>query len=231
MNEQEETKVSEDTQDANLPKLEFSEKPVSPTSDLSPEQIEAFSSMLKPIIEEVVERTVQSTKDKRFSKLEEGKSVLKEVLATLKAQNVPIPKEVEREYELRDYVDKRIEAMGGAPQPKDNGMSEDAAGVSGQFDALEILKQYGLDTANPDVTALFKVKNYRNVDHFEKEVAKLALKQAAKPTPSAGSVPPMSGGSSTQSDQGELVTQLAKAQKDPIGNKALIAELEKKLGW
>jgi hypothetical protein len=230
---EQENKVSGEGLDTSVPTLEFSDNPVSPTSTLTSEQIEAFSNALKPVIEEVVERKVRSSKDKRFQRLEDGNMVMTEVLATLRQQGATIPEAVEREYALKEHIDAAV-AKGIASQQGDNGMSHVETKSNGQFDALELVKQYGLDPADEKVVALFKAKNYRSVDHFEKEVLKLAVSGAAKPTPSSSSSPVLlGGGGASQMSDGDKLVKFAKLgvlYKTPSKSAEEIKVLEKELG-
>lgn len=225
MTEQEESRVSEDSQESIVPTFDNSEVPASSTSALSPEMIAELSKSVE--FQRLVERTVQSTKDKRFSKLSKGETAMSEILATLKKEGATIPLEVERDYALKDYINQAVRE---ASAPEDNGMSKGTPKVDGMFDALATIKSLGLDSNDAEVLKLLK-GNYRNTDHFTAEARGLALKKTAKPEPSPASLPPLGGGSSSQVTNAEMVAQLAKLQKDPIGNRTQILELEKKLGW
>ena len=224
-----ETKVSEGQQDTELPSPEFSEAPVSPTSSLTPEAISELSKALTPIIEDTIDRKFKSTTDKRFSKLDKGNAVLTEVLANLKNQGVSIPKEVERDFALRNYIDERLAEREVSSQTG-NGIPQSGVSATEQFDAFAVVNSLGLDTNDAEVRSLLSGK-YRSTDKFEAEAAKLALRKAAKPTADATSAAPLAGGSSSQPDTAALTGQLAKLQKDPLKNKVQIAALEKQLGW
>ena len=218
--------------DAGVPTPTFSEKsPASSISTFSSEQIATLSTALKPIIEDAVNRSVQSTKDKRFSKLEEGTSILKDVLTTLKGKGVEIPQEMERDIETREYIQRAVaeavplQASGGTPNA--------GAGASGQFDALSVLKPLGLDSADPEVINLLKGQ-YRNPDHFQAEAARLAYTKAVKPAPSAAGAPPLGGGTGqhalTEAEKEPKYAKLTELYKTPTKSAKEIKSLEKELG-
>jgi hypothetical protein len=233
---QDNTEVSEGfSPDAGMPILDVSASvPVSPTS-LSPEQIAEVSKSLLPMIEDTIERKFKSTTDKRFSKLdklEKKEVVMTELLATLKSQGATIPAEVERQYAVNDYIDQRI-AERMVPRPTDNGMSAEVAKTEGQFDALSVLKTYGLESNDPLVPGLMSGR-YKSVDHFELEVARAVAKKTAKPASSQASMPPLTGGvsstSMTEVEKNAAYAKLNNLYKTPSASAVEIAELEKSLG-
>jgi hypothetical protein len=215
----------EPTQETGLPQPTFSDTvPASSTSALSPEQIKAFSDALKPVIEEVVERKVQSAKDKRFSSLEKGESVMREVLATLKSQNVAIPKELEQELQIKDYIDQRL---AGVAPTTDKSMSSAGANQTGGFNVVEELNQLGLSTNNPDVVKLVGGQ-YRNADHFRAEAAKLALKLSKPFTPSDTVSPAPAGSSVVAASATELIGTYKKEMLANRGKKDVMKAIKDK---
>jgi hypothetical protein len=230
MSDNNENKVSEEGQDSGLPSPTFSDKPVSPTSALGPDAIAEISKALLPAIEEQIDRKFKSTTDKRFSKLEKGDKALGEILASLEKQGVQIPAEVKREYDIKDYINQRIEEAREVSQPVDNGMSATGTKSDGRFDALKTIKSLNLDVADPDTVALMK-GTYHDAYHFEAEAAKLALRKATKPTAQGSGQPPLGGGNSSAPDMAALTSELQKLQKMPMQNAVRIKEIEKQLGW
>jgi hypothetical protein len=224
--------VSGESQDSGVPTPTFSENPASPTSGLSPEAVAELSKALLPQIEDVIDRKFKSTTDKRFSQLEKGKSALKDVLAELKAQGIEIPKDVERDYALRDYIDQAVSER-TVPQKVDNGMSTQTAGATGQFDALSVVKTLNLETTDADVINLLK-GSYQNHFQFEAEAAKLALRKLTKPAPSGAGSPPMMGGNGatelSDADKAAKFAKLDELYKTPTQKAAEIKVLEKELG-
>jgi hypothetical protein len=219
-------------QDTSLPKPEFSEpQSASPTSALSTPTIEELLD--SPAFEDKINRMFKRTTDKRFSKLEKGEQTMTEVLAALKEQGATIPEAVEREYQLTDYINERISQA--VPVPQGNGMPAAPAKVEGQFDSLAVINSFSLDTNDAEVRELLKGK-YRNPDHFNAEAAKLALKKAGKPAPSASSSSPLDGGgTSTQGlSDAEKEVKASRLQvlfRAPTSNKVEIEKLKKELGW
>jgi hypothetical protein len=219
-------------QEAGLPKPVFSESgSVGSTSQLSPDAIAELSKALSPMIEDTVNRAVQSTKDKRFSKLDKVTRDM-EVLASLKEQGATIPPEVERDYQLRDYVTQQIDSR-LASEPSDNGISQSAPKAAGQFDALTVIKSFGLDTGDAEVIKLMS-GTYRNTDHFQAEAAKLAYTRASKPAPSAAGTPPLGGGNAqsslSETEKEAKYIKLNELYKNPTKSAAEIKVLEKELG-
>jgi hypothetical protein len=230
MSDEVKQQVSEEPKDNGVPTPKFSEAPASPTSSLTPDAVASLSAALKPVIEEAIDRKFKSTTDKRFSKLEKGEGVLREVLATLKEQGVNIPDSVARDYEIRDYIDQRLKEV--VPQAKDSGVSALAASGVGQFDVISELKQRGLESTDPEVVTLLGGQ-YRNPDHFRAAAADLALRKAAKPTPSQSAAPVMQGSAGRPLSEVEKEMQYAKLKelyKTPTKSATEIARLEKELG-
>jgi hypothetical protein len=224
MTEETKEKVSEEAKGNDPLQVEFSkEKPDSSTSALTPEQFSALSEQLAPIIEDAVERRIKSTTDKRFSRLEKSESVAKEVLATLKAQGVAIPKELERDYELREYVDQRIEAATAGAGKSMSGTGVDS---EGDFNVVEELKKLELDTNDVEVIAMVKDKKFRNPDHFRAEALALALRKAKTPPSDDTTNSPATGGSGkaklSDEKKEELGKQIVELQREPTTNAAKI---------
>jgi hypothetical protein len=223
-------KVSEETPETGLPQPKFSEQPASPTSAASPELISAISQALVPTIEEVIERKFKSTTDKRFSKLEKGDSVLKEVLATLKSQNVAIPPEVERDFQIREYIDERLKTV--VPE---QGKSIPEAGTSQaqtNFDIVSELKSFDLDANDPAVLKIVSTQ-HRNPDHLRADLATFALGQS-KQTPSETlSAAPTGGAKTSKLTDEDIEAKSAKLNelyKTPTVSAAEIKKLEAELG-
>ena len=202
-----EKKVSEELKDKGLPQPQFSEEPVSPTSALTPESIAALSQALKPVIEDTIDRKFKSTTDKRFSRLEQGESVMREVLATLKEQGVTLPPALEQQFQMQEYIDKRLSER-GVPPNTDKSISAEAGIDSGNA-VQQIVKEFQLDTSDPDVLTLLSGK-YRNFDQLRAEAAILVARKATRPTPSSASSPPLPGGTIMTPGEKELVAEYTK---------------------
>jgi hypothetical protein len=215
----------EPVKDSGLPQPTFQDKvPASSPSALTPDQIKAFSDALKPVIEEVVERKVQSSKDKRFSTLERGESVMREVLATLKSQNVAIPRELEQELQLKDYIDQRL---AGVAPAGDKSMSGAGANQSGNFNVVEELNSLGLSTNDQDVVKLAGGV-YRNADHFRAEARLLALKKAKPSSPSDTLSPAPVGSPIVKPEAIELIGAYKKEVLANRGKKDAVRAIKEK---
>jgi len=225
MSEEQNGKVSNEPSETGVPTPEFSKGSDSPTSTFSPEQIATLSSVLKPVIEEAVERSLQSTKDKRFSKLERGESAIKEALAELRNAGVVIPPEIERDFKTRDYIDERIAAglNKSAPAPSDNGMSRDVA----MQRANSILEKFGIQPNDPELAALWLTKKYvDNPDGYVQmldDVTNLAAKRVRQPNPQSGQEAALRGGSPAPA--GDLKAEYDAKAKSLVGNVDAIAQL------
>ena len=228
--ETQEQKVSEEPKDKGLPQPQFSEEPVSPTSALTPESIAALSQALKPVIEDTIDRKFKSTTDKRFSRLEQGESVMREVLATLKEQGVILPPALEQQFQMQDYIDKRL-AERGVPPKTDKSISAEV-GIDNGNVVQQVVNELKLDTSDPDVLTLLAGK-YRNYDHLRAEAALLVARKLSKPVPSPAASSPIPGGASFSRETiEELVSRFNETKKYPTSPeyKTIKAELEKR-GW
>lgn len=235
MTEDLKTPVSgEVVKDNGLPQPKFSEPtPASPTSALSPDQIAAFSSALKPIIEDTIDRKFKSTTDKRFSrleKLEKGEDILKEVLTSLKEQGVVLPPQLEQQYQIREAVERELSAR-GVVSPTDKSISSGTPNQVDTFNVVDDLKTFELDTNNPEVLNALRGQ-YRNHDHFLAELGKLKVRLSKPSTPSDTVSPAPAGGHVPQPENNDaLIAELQTLQKNPAKNSARMKEIEKLLGW
>src|SRR3990172_11879619 len=152
-------KVSDPTLETGVPTPSFSDKGDSPTSDLSPSQIATLKAALLPDIEDAIGRSLQSTKDKRFGKLEEGTNAVREAIARIEAAGGTIPAEVKRDFETQDFVKQSIAAALGnnkGPESKVNGMTRDMAIDK----ANKTLEKFGIPQNDPALMALWLQKKY-----------------------------------------------------------------------
>ena len=220
-----EKKVSEEPKDKGLPQPQFSEEPVSPTSALTPESIAALSQALKPVIEDTIDRKFKSTTDKRFSRLEQGESVMREVLATLKEQGVTLPPALEQQFQMQEYIDKRLSER-GVPPSADKSISAEAGIDSGNA-VQQIVKELQLDTSDPEVLQLLS-GTYRDYNHMFHEAALLVARKLSKPVPSSASSPPIPGGLINQPNEAELIGNYKKEMLAARGKKELARSIQEK---
>lgn len=161
-----------------LPTPEFSESGASSTSSGADEIV----SKLLPHLEQIIERKVQSTKDKRFSEIEKALGGRGKILAELESEGVTIPKEVRTQMQIRE-LEERLAGQPAQPAPAvDNGMSTQKAAVT---DAIATLQKYGLDQNDPAFIELLRGK-YASKMEFDNKImghvlGKLAPSKPANP--------------------------------------------------
>jgi hypothetical protein len=216
-----------------LPQPVFSDKePASSTSALTSEQI---IEALRPIIRTEAERAAQSTKDKRFAKIDEREQQL---LARLEASGTVIPPEIKQEFQVAETVRQTLADMGVAPV-SDKSMSGAGANRTDNFNVVDALKKYGLTTN--DVAAMQVVQDagkgkFRNPEQLELALANVALLKL-KPSiqsdsltmPPTGETPKVETGLS-EAEKEKKYAQLNEFYKAPTAHKAEIKVLEKELG-
>lgn len=173
---EEKSQVNGGTGEAELPTPTFSE-----TSDGSPSaDADAIVSKLQPLIESLVERKVQSTKDKRFSDIEKVLGGRLGLLAELEALGQEIPKEVRSEMRFRELEER----LNQTPQPapvRDDGSSRQKAAVT---DAISELQKYGLDPNDASFIELLRGK-YANRAEFDLSIQRHIVNRLAPPKPAS----------------------------------------------
>ena len=124
----------------------------------------------------------------------------------------------------KDLLHKIAQKVGvldspSTPAPTGNGRGQ-------TIDAASTLSMYGLNGNDPDVAAALA---------SEKDVEKAALKvvfnRSKQPTPDASASTSVTGTPPPQNNDGELIAELNKLQKDPVRNAKKIREVESNLGW
>lgn len=169
---------SQPGEQGDLPTPEISESGASSTSSGADEIV----SKLLPQLEQMIERKVQSTKDKRISEIEKVLGGRSKILAELESEGVNIPKDVRTQMQIRE-LEERLAQQTGQPAPVvDNGLSTQKAAVT---DAIAKLTEYGLSSNDPAFIELLRGK-YQNKDAFDKAVlghvvGKLAPQKPANP--------------------------------------------------
>jgi hypothetical protein len=186
----------------------------------------ALAQEVAKILRPDFEKVAQSTKDKRIAQLEKRLGVSD--LAELEEQGVTIPENVKLEYRLRN-----LETQNQAP-PSQTPTSQGSGASLTTQDVSEVVKQYQLDANAPEVLEALR-GTYRNRDHFEATLAKVALARASRPQPSAAESAAISTESAaTNKDTVSMIARLTELQKSPTRNKAEIAKLAADLdqrGW
>jgi hypothetical protein len=171
---------------------------------------------------------VQSTKDKRLSKIEKALGGRLDLLAELEEQGVTIPKDVRTEMQIRE-LQERLDQPPTQPAPvRDDGSSQLKAATT---EAIAELKNNGLTTDDPAVIDLFRGQ-YRNRAEFDLAIQRY-INQKLRPSKPANPAdvvqsPALSPNQPTD-DTSVMVARLAELQKMPTKNRAEIQALKKEL--
>lgn len=215
---------SSQAENQELPTPEFSENGASSPSGGSADEI---VSKLTPVIEQIVQRTVQSTKDKRISKIEKALGGRLDLLAELEEQGVSIPKEVRTEMQIRE-LQERISQPDTQPAPvRDDGASQPKTAVT---EAIAKLNEYGLSSNDPAFIEVLRGK-YLNKDAFDKAVlghivGKLAPQKPANPADVVQS--PATRGADTNTAAQIERGYLEEISKVPRGNTHAVSQVKSK---
>jgi hypothetical protein len=131
-----------------LPTPSFSDQSDSSTSSGADEIV----SKLLPQLEQIIERKVQSQKDKRFSEIEKALGGRSKLLAELEEAGVPITKEVRAEMRIRELEERLNQPQSQPVQARDDGSSQQKTATT---EAIAELKEQGLEV-DADVIAIFR---------------------------------------------------------------------------
>lgn len=166
---------SSQTGEQELPTPEFSETGASSTSSGADEIV----SKLLPQLEQIIERKVQSTKDKRISDIEKALGGRNKILAELESEGVNIPKEVRTQMQIRE-LEERLAQQPAQPAPASvDGSTQQKAAVS---EAIAELNRYGLDPNDAGFIELLRGK-YANRADFDLKVSRYVVGKLAPPKP------------------------------------------------
>ena len=170
--------------EAELPTPSFSGSGDSSPSGGADEIVSKIRSALledlKPVIQQTIERQVQSTKDKRIADIEKKMGRLG-LLAELEEQGATIPENLKQEMRFRD-LEERLTQSTQPAQSRDDGSSQQKQAVT---EAIAELSKHGLDTNDAGFIQLLRGQ-YKNRAEFDLAVtrhvvAKLAPQKAASP--------------------------------------------------
>ena len=179
MTDETQLESSQPGDEGELPTPSFSSEGVSSTSsgaDVSVSNLRsALLEELKPLIQQTIEKQVQSTKDKRIAKIE-GRLGL---LADLEEQGATIPENVKQEMRFRDLEERLTQPTQPAP-PVDAGTSQKAAVT----EAIAELSKYGLSPNDPAFIELLR-GNYPSKDAFDAKVQRHIVGKLAPPPPAS----------------------------------------------
>lgn len=171
MTADEQPQVSSQPGEPELPVPSFSEP-----GDSSPSvDADAIVSKLTPILEQLVERKVQSTKDKRLSKIEKALGGRLDLLAELEEMGQDIPKEVRSEMRLRELEERLAQPSTQPAQVRDDGSSQQKAALA---EAIAELNKYGLDPNDAGFIELLRTK-HPSRDAFDAKVQRYIVGKVA----------------------------------------------------
>jgi hypothetical protein len=220
---------SDQSGEQELPTPSFSDQVTSSTSTGADEIV----SKLLPQLEQMIERKVQSQKDKRISEIEKVLGGRSKILAELEEAGVPITKEVRAEMRIRE-LEERLDQPSTQPTPASvDGSTQQRVAVT---DAIAKLSEYGLSSNDPGFIELLRGK-YANRDAFDKAVlghvvTKLAPQKPANPADVVQA--PATAAASVNGDTGAKIARLNELQRQPTKNREEIKKLAEELdkaGW
>jgi hypothetical protein len=201
--------VEQPSTELPIPKLE-SPSPVSSPSSVDTDAI--AKQVAEQIRREI--RQAQSTKDREVAAIKKSLVGIAD-LAELEAMGAQIPDHVKTEYRLRQVESQRTPDNSPVQQPSSPG---NGAALTAQ-DVSEVVKQYQLDANTPEVLEALR-GTYRNRDHFEATMARLAISKNNQPqssaaeSPSIASARPVTTAVNVEQLQAEVL-QLAKTPNAP----------------
>lgn len=140
---------------------------------------DAIVNKLTPILEQLVERKVQSTKDKRLSKIEKALGGRLDLLAELEETGVEIPKDVRTQMQIRDLEERLTQQTTQPAQSVDSGLSTTKQAVT---EAIAELSKFELDQNDPDFIKLLR-GNYKSRAEFDLEVQRHIVKKLTPSKP------------------------------------------------
>lgn len=207
------------SQELPIPKLENASSG-GPTSSVD---IDAIAKQVAERIQNDL-RMAQSTKDKEIAKIKKQLGIGD--LSELEEMGAQIPDNVKLEYRLRQIETARTPESSPSQPTSSPG---NGAALSAQ-DVSEVVKNFNLDANSADVIEALR-GTYRNRDHFEATLARMAMAKANKPTGSAAESPALESApaSSSKTDVNVLINRLSALQKEPTKNKEEIRKLKKEL--
>jgi hypothetical protein len=201
-----------------VPKLEDASADSRPSGQLDTDAlVQTILERLNPEID----KRVQSVKDKRIAEIE--KRLDSGQFTELEALGASIPDDVKREYRLRELED-RLKQPQRQETSKGNGASLSAQDVS------QVISDLSLDANDPAVIEALR-GTYRNRDHFEATMGRMALQKVNRKQPSPSAAP--SGNSGTAAagvDEDALLGELQTLYKEPSKHMPRILEIQKALG-
>lgn len=196
-----------------------------PSPDSSPSGVDT-EAIVKQVTEKLQRelRAAQSNKDREIAAIKKTLGIGD--LSELEAMGATIPENVKLEYRLRQIESQRGQAE-GSPASKTPSPGNGAA-LTAQ-DVSEVIRNYQLDANTPEVLEALR-GTYRNRDHFEASMARMALARSNKPQPSAAASSALNAAASgAEIDVNALAAEQALLMKNPSKNMKRIQEIQETL--
>ena len=187
----------------------------------------ALAKEVAELLRPEIGKTVQSTKDRRIARIERTLGISE--LEELQEMGATIPENVAMEYRLR-----QLEGSKQTPQtPPQTPTSPGSGATLTGAEVAQVVKEYGLDANSADVIEALR-GTYRNRDHFESTMAKLALGKTNRPQPSPAAsttlkAPPPPEAKLSEQEADQKYSEIAVLLRNPSLNGAKILNLQKEL--
>lgn len=205
-----------------LPTPTFSDKAPSSTSTDADDIVTKVLARLEPVIE----RKVQSQKDKRLSKIEKALGGRLDLVAELEGEGVTIPPEVKTQMQIRDLQDRLTQPAAEPEQPssaREDGSSTQRTAVN---EAVAELTKHNL---TPDAAFIELCRGrYTDRASFDLAVSRYILgkvaptQQTTPPSPATIVQPPVTasapGKKSVDQLRTEYQTEIAKIAQTQKGD-------------
>lgn len=173
---------------AETPNPSASQQDVKPTSAFDANQL------LKQV-EVLIEKKVQSVKDRRFDEMDKRLGGAESVLERVK-DLIPAEKFNELKKDL-EFEDLKRRVYGEEPKP--------VAVASAAIDVAKVASEYGLKADDPEFVAAFASRKYTDEKDARLDLVTFAYKKATKPQPSdadAASAPSRPQAKQTLTEEG-----------------------------
>lgn len=217
------TQESDPTGEPELPTPTFSDQPGASSTSAD---ADAIVSKLLPQLESIIERKVQSTKDKRISQIEKALGGRLDLLAELESEGVTIPKEVRSELRIRELEERLTQAAQQPAPVRDAGPSQPKAAAA---DAITELQKYELDPNDAGFIEVLRGK-YTNREAFDLAVTRyiVAKLRPTKPASPADVVQAPAKGGATNDVNGVIADYERELKAIPRGNTNAVSNLRAK---
>ena len=217
----------DDTQDVGTGAEGTTTPPVSKPIEGAPQQSQEFLEIKKQLeLTRSELKGLQSRQDKEQNEVQRFMGEVKKRMAKGMSleeaeQSVVADNQATQDKELLHKIAQKVGVLDSpsTPAPAGNGQGQ-------TVDVASTLSKYGLNENDPDVAA--ELASERDV---EKAALRVVFKRSKQPTPDASASSSVTGTPPPVNNDGELVAELQKLQRDPVRNAKKIKEVEAKLNW